>query len=154
MLETVLVLLDGGLIVPISHVTANYSPSNVVVYDGETYRDDPVNLLNLPYVGNSTDTTDANTGGGYSVYQGHAKALNSAATASSTPAAYASDLVTHTAPRYKGKQATLWSFSRTVEGVAAFTHVLWASNIMGTCSHAPWRVGMAPTIKIEDPSYA
>ncbi len=132
--ETVLLLLQGGIVVPISHVTSNYSTSNIVIYDGSTYRDDPVDLL-------ATDVAAVASNTIAETYIGSATVV----------AAGLSDLVAHVAPRYWGKQRTLWSFSRTISAVAAFTHVLWADLISGTCSHAPWRVGMTPSIAITYP---
>jgi hypothetical protein len=145
--ETVYLLLEGGIVQPISHVTANYTPSDVVVFDGETYRDDPVEVLGVqhqndtsPYYAPGNDLGP----GGIGLYSGHPGALN--ATPTGAPVSYASDLITHTSPRHKAKQATLWSFSRTIGGQAAFTHVVWAHQVIATGSHPPFRIGMTPTV--------
>jgi hypothetical protein len=39
----------------------------------------------------------------------------------------------------------LWTFARTVLAAAGFSHVVWADLILGTSSHAPYRLGMEPT---------
>jgi hypothetical protein len=147
--ETIYLNLGGGVIQPISKVTANFSPSNVVIYNGETYRDDPIEMLGYPVAdGEALDTAslaDAQMGSPLTLYSGHSKAINTAGTASSTPAAYASDVITHTAPRYKGIQRTLWSFAREVSsGVAGFTHVCWADLVESTGDYAAFRMGSAP----------
>lgn len=151
--ETVLLLLQGGIVMPISNVSAEYTPSNVVIYDGSTYRDDPKDVLGVATsLASVTDDIYTAMAAGINLYAGHAKAINQAAAASSTPAVYAADPITHTAPRYHGKQRTLWSFTRTVSAVAAFTHVIWGDWVIGTCSHAPWRVGMTPSLTIAAPA--
>lgn len=66
-------------------------------YPGTEYRDDPVALLNVPGSGDTIGMTVGD--GGVTVYAGRETAIDPLATETTTPAAYASDLVTHTAPR-------------------------------------------------------
>lgn len=131
--ETVYVLLEGGIVLPISHVSGDLSPANttVVIYDGETYRDHEP-LMMAPAFGPE----------GLHV----AEFIQSTFIGSdSFVAEGVSDVVSHTAPRYKGKQATLWTFDRTISEVAAFKHRVWAHQVIGTSSHSPYRIGMVPT---------
>lgn len=163
--ETVYVLLEGGLVMPISHVTAELDPSDVVVYDGSTYRDDVSNgagntssdqgphvhllwensatgpvpttaddITNQPAAGLAEGILEQNT------------TDPSGAQETNTKAYYAlSDFASHIPPRYHGKKRTMWSFARTVSAAAAFTHVVWADQVIATGSHPPYRVGMTPT---------
>jgi hypothetical protein len=125
--ETVYLHLSGGIVQPISKVTAQLAPSNVVIYNGETYRDNPVDLLYTP---NTTTLTQTYVG------------------SNAVVAAGLSDLVSHTAPRYKGLQVTLWTFAREVTtGVAGFSHVVWAHLVESTGDYPAYRMGAtAPTI--------
>lgn len=122
--ETIYVTLEGGTVLPITDVTDEKVASNVVIYDGETYR----NLFDAADLGRAWSTN---------VYQPYA-------TGTATPASTAEakdDRVTGTAPIYKGKQRTLWSFTRA----GKFTHVVWADLVQGTSPRAPYRIGMTPT---------
>ncbi len=125
MKETVYLTLEGGIVQPLSDVSDELDTSNVVVYDGSTYRDDPRDVLN----GNQTATGVANT------YIGSASFV----------AAGVADPIAHVAPRYLGKQRTLWSFPRNDGSNALFTHVTWADLVLATGSHPPYRLGMTPT---------
>lgn len=79
---------------------------------GEAYQDDPVGVLNLP----TLEVADASaTGSGLSLYAGHAQAIDPAATPSGTPAAYASDKVSHTLrQRVVSKSMYVWYDSPTL----------------------------------------
>lgn len=129
--ETVHVVCRGGFVIPISHVTGAFTPSNVVIYDGETYRD----TLDSGYLGRATVTGSA-----------------SLIVPWASPGLFegADDAAQHVAPRYKGKQRTLVSFPRTVSGAAGFTHVIWYDNVIGTGSHAPYRIGQPATDTSDD----
>lgn len=133
--ENIYVVLEGGTVLVITDVTDEKTASDVVIYDGETYRDDlsggtggtsPSHEVSL-----GTSPTPTPSGGTAESILGY------------TANAYTSysDVVTHTAPRYKGKQRTLWSFPRA----SKFTHVTWADLVQGTSALAPYRLGMTPT---------
>jgi hypothetical protein len=145
--ETVYLLTEGGIVAPISHVSANRTESNVVIYDGETYIQDLTEAVvikgqlsiaaptyNITALTTETAPTVPPTG-----------ALSDGILKTGTGNFYSiSDTAAKIAPRYKGKQATLWSFPRTISAVAAFTHVAWAHLVQLTCSHPPFRVGGTP----------
>ena len=111
--ETVYITLEGGIVLPISGVTAEKSTADIVVHDGETYR----NLVDAATVGRAWPTL------------------------ASDYASDKDDRISTTAPRYKAKTRTLWSFTRGT----GFTHVVWADLVQGTSPVAPYRIGMTPT---------
>lgn len=125
--ETIYLTLEGGIVNPISHVTGNYTTSNVVVYDGSTFR----NLLDAATLGRAWISTDA---------------VGETNPASSAVAEMRDDRVTATAPIYHGKQRTLWTFPRTVSGSAGFSHVVWGDLVRCSGSHPPYRIGSTPTV--------
>lgn len=92
------------------------SKKPVVIYDTETYRDDPVQLLNAQgyepvsgvNVGAATRGSGAVTdGGGIGMYAGWALAIDSTATQTPIPEVYAADPILHIPPRQKAKLRTL-----------------------------------------------
>lgn len=121
--ETVYITLEGGIVNPISHVTGAYTTANVVIYDGSVYRDE----MDGAYQGRAWAATTTFPSASGATPEGQDDRLN------------------HTAPRYVGKQRTLWSFPRTVSAAAGFTHVVWADLVLCTGSHPPYRLGMTPT---------
>lgn len=123
--ETIFLNLEGGIVQPITHVTANLSPSNVVIYDGETYR----NLLDSGYLGRAWEGT-----------------VSIPLSGTGNPEE-ADDNLNGVAPNYLAKQATMWSFGRTLDtGSAGFTHVCWASEVVSTGDYPPFRIGTPSTV--------
>ncbi len=105
---------------------------------GEPYQDDPAQLAASGSVLTLADTTT--TGSGMSVYAGHAQAINNGGTPSSTPAAYASDKITHTLrQRTMSKSKYVWYDSPTI--VLTCTTVS-ASNSLVVPTGATFIVGM------------
>lgn len=158
--ESVLIVMEGNIVVPISHVTGAYTTEDIAVYDGQTYRDDVSNggvneeghILQLwentetGSPGTAGDLTNPPTGDLADGILIQNTTDASGASEVNTKAYYAlSDSASHTPPRFLSKKRTLWKFPRTLSGAAAFTHVVWADLVQATCSHSPWRIGMSPT---------
>lgn len=78
-------------------------------FDGGNYRDDPEGLLNAT-TPNATAVSLGSGGPGILLYSGTATALSAAAVASPTPAAFASDLITHIEPRKEKHSRTRLAF--------------------------------------------
>jgi hypothetical protein len=138
--ETVYLTLEGGVVLPLSHVTSAYSPSNVVIYDGATYRDD---ISGGIAAGDHEVTMSTRSPSAPSVIG--ADLASAIVQAPANTFKSFSDVVSHIVPRYLGKQRTLWTFARTVMGSAGFSHVTWGDLVLGTSSHPPYRLGMEPT---------
>lgn len=139
--EVVYVLLEGGSVLVITDVTDEKSFTEVVIYDGETYRDDFIGgipeaaLTSFPQVVEiQADVSNPPTG---DLSDGILLE-----TGDPTPTyIFLTDAISHIPPRYKGKQRTLCSFPRA----SKFTHITWADLIQGTSALAPYRLGMTPT---------
>ena len=162
--ETVYIMLEGGIVLPISHVTEEFTSADIEIYDGETYRNtidggyallelgtqvSDMDILNdaalsatysthvdstsfiVPGTGDTPTTLSAITGQGVS-----------GSTITTKQLILAGDEVANTAPRFKAKQRTLWSFPR----LDLFTHVVWGDEVIGTSSDPPYRLGMTPTV--------
>lgn len=117
--ETIYVTLEGGVVLPITGVTDEKSASDVTGYDGETYR----NELDANYIGREWDSLIARP------------------YASPGAPESADDRFTATAPAFKAKKRTIWSFPRS----GKFTHLVWADLVQGTSPVAPYRLGQTPT---------
>ncbi len=135
--ETVYVLLEGGSVLVITDVTDEKAFTDVVIYDGETYRDDFIGgspsaaVTSFPQVVDISDTvTNPPTGD-----------LSPGILLQASQFIFLADPVAHIPPRYKGKKRTLCSFPRS----GKFTHITWADLIQGTSVRAPYRLGMTPT---------
>jgi hypothetical protein len=145
--ETVYLLTEGGIVAPISHVSSNRTESNVIIYDGETYIQDMTEALvaKAALSVGAAQYVIANDTVAAAPTVPPTGALSDGILKTGTNTFYSiSDTAAKIAPRYKGKQATLWSFPRTISAVAAFTHVAWAHLVQLTCSHPPFRVGGTP----------
>lgn len=110
---------------------------DVTIYDQSTYRDDPVVIAGIQ---GRFDTTagQINTGvasgiqtydSGLGMYVGHARAINFGATESSTPAVYAADPITHTAPRFLAKKVT-WTYMFSALAFAKSVTTTNTSNVV------------------------
>jgi hypothetical protein len=141
------------MVLPISHVTSNYSKAEVSVWDGSTYRDnmyaDLVEKAQLHVgagayvIADDTVATAPNPEPVSSLTASASKAPGIIKTGSYNFQSI-SDTAAKIPPRFWEKQRTLMSFTRTVSAAAAFTHVVWLDLVQGTSSHPPYRVGMTP----------
>lgn len=145
--ETVYVLLEGGSVLIFTEVSAAHTPSDVEIYDGETYRD----TIDANFIGTARSLIAHETGG---VSNQDALVPNGAITnvvgSSNSAIGFAtvndphieeSDEFTHTAPHFKAKKRTIWTFTRGT----GFPHVVWADLVQGTSALAPYQLGMTPT---------
>lgn len=147
---------------PISHVTAAHSPSDVTVYDGSTYRDDVSNgagntgseygphshdLYETAGEDEAADDVSPVPASGLAagILKKNTSYTNGAIVTNTIAYTSLSDVISHIEPRFHAKKRTMWSFARTVSAAAGFTHVIWADQIIGTSSHPPYRIGMTPT---------
>lgn len=145
--ETVYVLLEGGSVLIITDVSAEFTPSDVDIYDGETYRDEiDANFIGTArslmvtvtggssagatVISNGSNTNVVDSGGGTMAFG----AVND-------PMIEESDSFTHTEPRFKAKKRTMWTFTRAT----GFSHVVWGDLVQGTSALAPYKLGMTPT---------
>lgn len=110
---------------------------DVTIYDQSTYRDDPVPLAGIQgradTAAGQVETAVVDVGGtkdsGLAVYVGHAQAINETGVPSSTPATYASDLITHTAPRFLAKKTT-WTYMFSALSVSKTVGTTNGSNVL------------------------
>lgn len=141
--EVVYVLLEGGSVLPISGVTDEYTPTDVEIYDGETYR----NEINAAFMGTArTLTLTENGGNGFIIANGGNISSSSAGGAftfatTNDPHLEKSDSWTATPPWPLKKTRTIWSFPRGT----GYTHTVWADLVQGTSPLPPYRLGNTPT---------
>lgn len=145
--EAIYVLLEGSAVLPITGVTEQYVPTDVLIYDGETYRD----TIDAGFIGTARSLIVHETGG---VSPVDVVISNGSTTnvigSSGTTLSYAavndpfieeSDEFTHTPPHPLEKTRTLWTFTRG----SGFSCVVWADLVQGISDKAPYRLGMTPT---------
>lgn len=145
--ETVYVTLEGGIVLLITDVTDEYTPTDVEIYDGETYR----NEIDAGFIGTARSLLVDVSGGvgsgpvaipngsNLNVVGGSGDTI--AYSAVSDPHLEQSDSFTGTPPHFKAKKRTLYSFPRD----GKFTHVTWGDLVIGTSPVPPYKLGTTPT---------